>query len=82
MEWDRDGQYFHYLTKWMHALNCLTRSTSDSSFNVLAAEMVKGTHDKFTYTSGFGGKRMYWKMSIDLSRPQVRSMGHHDPLDG
>jgi hypothetical protein len=25
---------------------------------------------------------MYWKMSIDLSRPQVASMGHHDPLDG
>lgn len=27
-------------------------------------------------------KRMYWKMSVDLSRPQVPSMGHHDPLDG
>jgi hypothetical protein len=25
---------------------------------------------------------MYWKMSIDLSRPLVRSMGQHDPLDG
>jgi len=25
---------------------------------------------------------MYWKMSIDLTRPQVASMGHHDPLDG
>jgi hypothetical protein len=25
---------------------------------------------------------MYWKMSIDLSRPLVSSMGHHDPLDG
>jgi hypothetical protein len=25
---------------------------------------------------------MYWKMSIDLSRPQVASMGLHDPLDG
>ena len=25
---------------------------------------------------------MYWKASIDLSRPQVASMGHHDPLDG
>jgi hypothetical protein len=25
---------------------------------------------------------MYWKMSIDLSRPQVNSMGQHDPLDG
>jgi len=25
---------------------------------------------------------MVWKMSIDLSRPLVDSMGHHDPLDG
>jgi hypothetical protein len=25
---------------------------------------------------------MVWKMSIDLSRPLVASMGHHDPLDG
>lgn len=25
---------------------------------------------------------MAWKMSIDLSRPLVASMGHHDPLDG
>jgi hypothetical protein len=25
---------------------------------------------------------MVWKMSIDLSRPLVNSMGHHDPLDG
>ncbi|MGO9415505.1 MAG: hypothetical protein ACLP51_10260, partial [Syntrophobacteraceae bacterium] len=23
LEWDRDGQYYHYLTKWMHALNCV-----------------------------------------------------------
>jgi len=21
LEWERDGQYYHYLTKWMHALN-------------------------------------------------------------
>ncbi|HLO25879.1 MAG TPA: hypothetical protein VK187_07185, partial [Geobacteraceae bacterium] len=27
-------------------------------------------------------KRMYWKMSIDLRRPLVPSMGQHDPLDG
>lgn len=25
---------------------------------------------------------MYWKMSIDLSRPLVSSMGQHDALDG
>ncbi len=37
----------------------------------------------FVYTApGVGTKRMYWKMSIDLSRPQVASMGHHDALDG
>ncbi len=24
LEWDRDGQYYHYLTKWMHALNRVT----------------------------------------------------------
>ena len=23
LEWERDGQYFHYLTKWMHALECI-----------------------------------------------------------
>ena len=25
---------------------------------------------------------MYWKLSIDLSRPLVGSMGQHDPVDG
>jgi hypothetical protein len=25
---------------------------------------------------------MYWKMSIDLCRPLIPSMGQHDPLDG
>ena len=29
LEWDRDGQYYHYLTKWMHALNRLARVTGD-----------------------------------------------------
>lgn len=29
-----------------------------------------------------GLKRIYWKMSIDLSHPQVASMGQHDALDG
>ena len=27
MEWDRDGQYFHYLTRWMHALDQVARAT-------------------------------------------------------
>jgi len=83
LEWDRDGQYYHYLTQWMHALDCVSRVTGDPTFNRLAVELAKTAHAKFTYVPSLGGeKRMYWKMSIDLSYPLVSSMGHHDPLDG
>ena len=30
LEWDRDGQYFHYLTKWMHALSQIAVSLKTS----------------------------------------------------
>ena len=83
LEWDRDGQYYHYLTKWMHALNRAGRITGDSTYTASAIELAKTAHARFTYMPPTGGqKRMYWKMSIDLSYPLVRSMGHHDPLDG
>lgn len=83
LEWDRDGQYFHYLTKWMHALDHVARTTRDARFNVWARELAVTAHAAFVYApSGAGAKRMHWKMSIDLSRPLVASMGQHDPLDG
>lgn len=83
LEWDRDGQYYHYLTKWMHALDCAGRSTGRPEYVRWAVELAAAAHNAFTHTSGAAGpKRMYWKMSIDLSRPLVSSMGHHDPLDG
>ena len=83
LEWDQDGQYYHYLTKWMHALNRASRVTADPTYNRLAVELAKTAHAKFTYEPSSGDqKRMYWKMSIDLSYPLVASMGHHDPLDG
>ena len=83
LEWDQDGQYFHYLTKWMYALNCVSRVTNNSIYNRWAIELAKVAYNAFTYTPLTGGtKRMYWKMSIDLSCPLVTSMGHHDPLDG
>jgi len=83
LEWERDGQYFHYLTKWMHALDCLARVTGDCVYNRWALELAKSAHARFTYTTWGGGpKRMYWKMNIDLSYPLVASMGQHDPLDG
>ena len=83
LEWDRDGQYYHYLTKWMHALNRVSRATGDLRYNTWAVELAKTAHARFVYATSYGGpKRMYWKMSIDLSRPLVPSMGQHDPLDG
>lgn len=83
LEWDRDGQYYHYLTKWMHALHQVARATEDSTYARWAIELAKTAHARFTYAPSSGDPmRMYWKMSIDLSYPLVSSMGHHDPLDG
>ena len=83
LEWDRDGQYFHYLTKWMHALNRVARVTGEFAYNRWAVELARISHARFVYAPHPGReKRMYWKMSTDLSYPLVRSMGLHDPLDG
>lgn len=83
LEWERDGQYFHYLTKWMHALDQVSRATGDPRFNVWARELAAIALEAFTYQPAPDREpRMYWKMSIDLSRPLVPSMGQHDPLDG
>jgi hypothetical protein len=82
-EWDRDGQYYHYLTKWMHALNRMGQVTGDPVYTRWAIELAKTAHARFTFISGAGGmKRMVWKMSIDLSYPLIPSMGLHDTLDG
>ncbi|MEM1582809.1 MAG: hypothetical protein QXK89_09935 [Candidatus Bathyarchaeia archaeon] len=82
LEWERDGQYYHYLTKWMHALNIIGKATGDNKYVIWAIELAKKAHEAFVYKTPDGRKRIYWKMSIDLSRPLVSSMGQHDPLDG
>jgi len=82
-EWDRDGQYFHYLTKWMHSLCRTSMVTGEPQYCRWAAELGKAAHAGFTTPPlPNGKKRLYWKMSIDLSYPLVPSMGLHDPLDG
>ncbi len=80
-EWDRDGQYFHYLTKWMHALDQVARATHQLRFHLWARELAQVAYRAFTSPGG-DQPRMVWKMSIDLTRPLVPSMGQHDPLDG
>ncbi len=83
LEWDRDGQYYHYLTKWMHALCRLSRVSGESKYHEWAVELAGTAQARFSYFPSYGRrKRMFWKMSIDLSYPLVPSMGQHDPLDG
>ena len=83
LEWDRDGQYFHFLTKWMVALNRLAHATRDATWNDWAIDLACACWPAFAAPSDESGTpRMHWKMSTDLLRPLVASMGHHDPLDG
>jgi len=84
LEWDRDGQYFHYLTRWMHALDQVTRATQQQRFNTWSRELAHTAFSAFTYkpSSDWQPRRMVWKMSIDLTYALVPSMGQHDPLDG
>lgn len=79
LEWDRDGQYFHYMTRWMHALDRVAHVTRDASYRRWACELARAAFRGFTAE---GTRPLCWKMSIALDRAQVGTMGHHDPLDG
>jgi hypothetical protein len=81
-EWDRDGQYFHYLTRWMHALGRVARVSGDATYHRWACELARAACAGFLHGSATGRGHLYWKMSIDLGRPLVASTGQHDPLDG
>lgn len=83
LEWDRDGQYFHDLTRWTHALEQMARTTDDPVYHRWARELAVTAHRAFSIRSRVSGRgRMIWKASIDLSRPLVSAMGQLDPIDG
>ena len=81
LEWERDGQYFHYLTRWMHALGSMARVAGDQTYHAWAAELAQTAHARFTRGPP-GACQIAWKMSVDLTTVRVPSTGHHDPLDG
>ncbi|NEV93725.1 hypothetical protein G3567_06120 [Psychroflexus sp. YR1-1] len=80
LEWERDGQYYHYHTRWISALVKAGEALEKEEFLRWAVELsLAGAHfieDKKESLS------MHWKMSVDLSRPLVPGMGAHDPLEG
>jgi hypothetical protein len=83
LEWGRDGQYFHYLTRWMHALERLAEATEDPVYHRWAVALSAVAHDAFVVRDRHDQPRtMVWKMDTDLSRVLVESMGLHDPVDG
>ena len=82
LEWDRDGQYCHYLTQWMRALHRVGQQMGQPVFHHWAVELAQTAHARFTRSDDpLGQQRMVWKMSVDLGRVLVPSMGQHDPLD-
>jgi hypothetical protein len=83
LEWDRDGQYYHYLTKWMHALCRAATVCAEPRYCRWAMELAGAAHAGFAAVSPHDRqKRFIWKMSIDLAVPLVPSSSLHDSLDG
>jgi hypothetical protein len=79
---DGDGQYFHYLTKWAFALNRMSIATQQRIYNDWAVDLLKSVHPRFVHARDEEVPRMYWKISVDMSRPWVVSEGNLDPFDG
>lgn len=60
---DRDGQYFHYLTMWLHALEVLGRHIPE--YRRKGVDLVRQIHEPFLVR----GEGVIWKMQEDLSAP-------------
>ena len=74
---DRDGQYFHYLTKWIYALNEFGKIKPE--YHEKAVQLVKDIHPHFFKK----GRGVIWKMMEDLSSPYPGyGLGGLDFYDG
>ncbi|KAK3302520.1 PrpF protein-domain-containing protein [Chaetomium strumarium] len=79
---DCDGQYHHYLTLWMFALNRLAVATGESEYNQLAVQLAKAIHPHFVIHRDGQALRMVWKVSTDMNSVLVPSEGHLDAATG
>lgn len=80
---DSDGQYYHYLTVWMFALNRLSKVTNKAVYNDLGIELVQSIHPKFVaYTEGRPCPKIVWKMNTDLTDVLVSHEGNMDAAQG
>lgn len=85
---DGDGQYHHYLTLWMFALNRLALATGETAYNDLAIQLARAIHPRFVIHGdkehGDCGSRlrMVWKISTDMTDVLVPREGHLDAATG
>jgi len=87
---DCDGQYHHYLTLWMFALDRLALATGEKEYSRLAVQLAKAVHPHFVIRRGGHGHgddddgplRMVWKISTDMDTVLVPSEGHLDAATG
>ncbi|OJJ04053.1 hypothetical protein ASPVEDRAFT_54294 [Aspergillus versicolor CBS 583.65] len=79
---DGDGQYHHYLTLWMFALNRMSVATGDVKYNEQGIALAKAIHGAFFMNRASERARMVWKMDMELNRVLVGSEGNLDPIDG
>ena len=79
---DGDGQYHHYLTLWMFALNRLSMATKEQTYNDQAIALAKAIHPHFFIYRDGPHPRMVWKISMDRERALVNYQGNLDPIDG
>jgi hypothetical protein len=74
---DRDGQYYHYLAKWMFALGRL--GTVRPRHRERAIEIARAIHPRFLVP----GVGVHWKMREDLRGPYPGyGLGALDAFDG
>ena len=79
---DGDGQYHHYLTLWMFALNRMAHASGERRYNDLGIELAQAIHPAFVRDRDAPRPQMCWKTSVDLRRAVVPSEGNLDPIDG
>ncbi|KAL2022561.1 hypothetical protein VTK56DRAFT_5168 [Thermocarpiscus australiensis] len=79
---DCDGQYHHYLTLWMFALNRLALATGEKEYNQLAVQLAIAIYPHFVVRRDGHALRMVWKVSTDMERVLVPSEGHLDAATG
>mgnify|MGYP001259328972 CR=1 FL=1 len=57
---DGDGQYHHYLTLWMLALNRLSIASGEKKYNDQAISLARATHPAFMYQRDAPRPQMVW----------------------